>query len=247
MNPCTAYASASAVQPDQVIRDHGPLVKRIAHHLMARLPPTVQVEDLIQAGMLGLLDAARSFDASIGASFETYAGVRIRGAMLDEVRRNDWVPRSVHRKARQAAEALRTIEQREGRAARDSEVAEALGVGLEEYGRIQVDAAACRLLSMEDLTVDIGEAREQRAELGIDPEDPLLAMESSGFRRGLIEAIEGLPEREKLVLALYYDDELNLKEIGAILGVGESRVCQIHGQAMIRLRARLHDWVDVGA
>lgn len=247
MNPSSAYATAGALQPEQAIRDHGPLVKRIAHHLMARLPPTVQVEDLIQAGMLGLLDAARSFDASLGASFETYAGARIRGAMLDEVRRNDWAPRSVHRKARQAAEALRAIEQREGRAARDSEVAEALGVDLEEYGRIQVDAAACRLLSMEDLTVEVGEVREQRAELGIDPGDPLMALESLAFRQGLIAAIEGLPEREKLVLALYYDDELNLKEIGAVLGVGESRVCQIHGQAMIRLRARLGEWLEGGA
>jgi RNA polymerase sigma factor FliA len=244
MNPCAAYGAASALQPGQAVREHAPLVKRIAHHLMARLPPSVQVEDLIQAGMLGLLDAAKSFDGSLGASFETYAGARIRGAMLDEVRRNDWVPRSVHRKARQAAEAVRTIEQREGRAARDSEVAEALGIGLDEYGRIQADAAACRLVSMEDLIIDVGEAREQRAELGVDPGDPLAAMESSGFREGLIEAIEGLPERERLVLSLYYDDELNLREIGAVLGVGESRVCQIHGQAMIRLRARLRDWLD---
>jgi RNA polymerase sigma factor for flagellar operon FliA len=247
VNPCAAYASASAIQPDQLIRDHAPLVKRIAHHLMARLPPTVQVDDLMQAGMLGLLDAARSFDGSLGASFETYAGARIRGAMLDEVRRNDWAPRSVHRKAREAAQALRVIEQREGRAARDSEVAEALGVGPDEYGRIQADAASCRLVSLEDLVVEIGEAREQRSELGIDPEDPLAALEASGFRQGLIEAIEGLPDREKLVLSLYYDDELNLREIGAVLGVGESRVCQIHGQAMIRLRARLRDWLDVDA
>jgi RNA polymerase sigma factor for flagellar operon FliA len=203
------------------------------------------VEDLIQAGMLGLLDAAKGFDGLQGASFETYAKARVRGAMLDEVRRNAWAPRSVHRKARAAAEAIRAIEHREGRAARDSEVAEALGVSLEEYGRIQTDAVTGRLVSMDDLTIEVGEAREQQAELGINPEDPLGALESSAFRQGLIEAIGGLPEREKLVLALYYDDELNLKEIGAVLGVGESRVCQIHGQAMIRLRARLRDWLDV--
>jgi RNA polymerase sigma factor for flagellar operon FliA len=245
MKPLATYATASGIQADQAIRDHAPLVKRIAHHLMARLPPTVQVEDLIQAGMLGLLDAARGFDGSQGASFETYAGVRIRGAMLDEVRRNAWAPRSVHRKAREAAEVIRAIEHREGRVARDSEVAEALGVSLEEYGRIQTDAVTCRLLSMEDLTVEVGEAGEQAGELGVDPEDPLAALESSAFRQGLIEAIQRLPEREKLVLSLYYDEELNLREIGAVLGVGESRVCQIHGQAMLRLRARLRDWLDV--
>lgn len=247
MNPRRAYRSVAAISPEEAIRDHGVLVKRIAHHLMARLPPSVQVEDLIQAGMLGLLDAARGFDPSLGVGFETYAGTRVRGAMLDEVRRNDWVPRSVHRKARQAAQALRAVEQREGRAARDWEVAAALGVDLEEYGRIQADAAACRLLSMEDLRLEAGEAAEQGVAPGVDRQDPLGALESSGFRQGLIEAIEGLPERERLVLALYYDDELNLKEIGAVLGVGESRVCQIHGQAMIRLRARLRDWLDASA
>ncbi len=247
MKACAAYATRNALQQDEAIQQYAPLVKRIAHHLMARLPPTVQVEDLIQAGMLGLLDAVRNFDAAFGASFETYAGTRIRGAMLDEVRRNDWAPRSVHRKTREAAEAIRTIENREGREARDAEVAQALGIGLDEYARIQADAASCRLLSTEDLIVEAGEAREGGAELGVDPDDPFAALESAGFRQGLIEAIGHLPEREKLILSLYYEEELNLREIGAVLGVSESRVCQIHGQAMIRLRARLRDWLDARA
>ncbi len=244
MNVAAAYAAQLATRPDDLVRQHAGLVKRIAHHLMARLPPTVQVDDLIQAGMLGLLDAARNFDGSLGASFETYAGTRIRGAMLDEVRRHDWTPRSVHRKAREAAEAIRAIENREGREARDAEVARELGIGLDEYARIQADAASCRLMSTEDLIVETGEAREGGAELGVDPGDPLAALEAAGFREGLIEAIERLPEREKLVLSLYYEEELNLREIGAVLGVSESRVCQIQGQAMIRLRARLRDWLD---
>ena len=172
MNPCAAYASGTALQPGEVIQQYAFLVKRIAHHLMARLPPTVQVDDLIQAGMLGLLDAARNFDASFGASFETHAGTRIRGAMLDEVRRNDWAPRSVHRKMREAAEAIRVIENREGRAARDAEVAQALGISLDDYAHIQADAAACRLLSMEDLIVETGEASEGGIDLGVDRRIP---------------------------------------------------------------------------
>jgi RNA polymerase sigma factor for flagellar operon FliA len=244
MNPCAAYASQTTLQQDETIQQYAPLVKRIAYHLMVRLPPTVQVEDLIQAGMIGLLDAARNFDASFGASFETHAGTRIRGAMLDEVRRNDWAPRSVHRKMREAAEAIRVVENREGRAARDAEVAQALGIGLVEYARIQADAVSCRLVSTEDLIVETGEVREGGADLGVDSDDPFASLESAAFRQCLIEAIEHLPEREKLVLSLYYEEELNLREIGAVLGVSESRVCQIHGQAMIRLRARLRDWQE---
>jgi RNA polymerase sigma factor for flagellar operon FliA len=247
MNVAAAYATRTVLDPDQVVQQYGALVKRIAHHLMGRLPASVQVEDLIQAGMLGLLDAARNFDGGHGASFETYAGTRIRGAMLDEVRRADWTPRSVHRKAREAAEAIRVIEHREGREARDAEVAGALGVSLEEYRRIQADAASCRLMSTEDLVVETGDLREDAPDLGVDPDEPLAALESEAFRRGLIEAIDALPEREKLVLSLYYEEELNLREIGAVLGVSESRVCQIHGQAMLRLRGRLKDWVDARA
>lgn len=244
MNPSTAYARRSTPSQDELIQRYAPLVKRIAHHLIARLPASVQLEDLIQAGMLGLLDAARGFDGTLGASFETYAGTRIRGAMIDEVRRQDWTPRSVHRKAREAAAAMRRIEAREGREARDAEVARELGISLDEYARIQVDAATCRLVSTEDLIVEKGDVREGGADLGVDRNDPFAALAANGFRDGLIEAISQLPEREQLVLSLYYEEELNLREIGAVLGVSESRVCQIQGQAMIRLRARLKDWLD---
>jgi RNA polymerase sigma factor FliA len=244
MNVSAAYMSHRRLDPEAVVHEHAPLVKRIAHHLMGRLPPTVQVEDLIQVGMIGLLDAARNYSESFGASFATYASTRVRGAMLDEVRRQDWTPRSVHRKAREAAEAIRRIENREGREARDTEVAQVLGISLQEYHEIAADAVGCKLVSMEDFdTLSDDDAEAAPGESDADP-GPLRELEEDGFRRGLVEAIESLPEREKLVMSLYYDEELNLREIGAVLGVSESRVCQIHGQALMRLRARLQDWLE---
>lgn len=221
---------------DQVAR-HADLVRRIAHHLAARLPPNVEVDDLIQAGMVGLIEAARQFDHNAGASFETYASIRIRGAMIDEIRRGDWVPRSVHRRVREAAEATRQIEQREGRAANTSEVAKALGISVDEYGRLMEGALRGHLFSLEEDAEQHGDAR-----VAAHAPPPQVDLESLEFQQELSRAIEGLPEREQLILSLYYEQELNLREIGAVLGITESRVCQVHGQAMVRLRARLHDW-----
>jgi len=219
---------------------HEPLVKRIAYHLMSRLPASVQADDLIQAGMIGLIEASRKFDPEQGASFETYAGIRIRGSMLDEIRRTDWTPRSVHRKAREVAEAVRKIENEKGRDARAVEVAEVMGLGLPEYHKILQDATGCRIFSFEDPGT-LGE--ESFAQAARQPNQPLDNLQNDDFKKGLAEAIKGLPERERLVMALYYDEELNLREIGDILGVSESRVCQIHGQALIRLRARMENWL----
>ena len=219
---------------------HEPLVKRIAYHLMSRLPASVQADDLIQAGMIGLIEASRKFDPEQGASFETYAGIRIRGSMLDEIRRTDWTPRSVHRKAREVAEAVRQIENEKGRDARGVEVAQVMGLELAEYHKILQDATGCRIFSFEDPGT-LGE--ENCAQHARQPNQPLENLQNSDFKDGLAEAIKGLPERERLVMALYYDEELNLREIGEILGVSESRVCQIHGQALIRLRARMEQWL----
>jgi RNA polymerase sigma factor for flagellar operon FliA len=219
---------------------HESLVKRIAYHLMSRLPASVQADDLIQAGMIGLIEASRKFDPEQGASFETYAGIRIRGAMLDEIRRTDWTPRSVHRKAREVAEAVRKIENEKGRDARDVEVAKVMGLELNEYHKILQDATGCRIFSYEDPGT-LGE--ENFAQQARQPNQPLENLQKSDFKAGLADAIKGLPERERLVMALYYDEELNLREIGDILGVSESRVCQIHGQALIRLRARMSEWL----
>lgn len=229
------------VDGNALVTQHAPLLKRIAYHLISRLPPSVQVEDLIQAGMIGLLEAAKKYDPNQGASFETYAGIRIRGAMMDEIRRSDWTPRSVHRKTRQVAEVVREIENREGREARDEEVVEAMGITHEEYHRMLKDATTSRVLSLDDM-FNPGEERDDGI-LG-QHESPLDELHREDFKLALAEGISSLPEREQLVLSLYYDEELNLREIGEVLGVSESRVCQIHGQALVRLRARMSEWTE---
>lgn len=236
MNKLAPY---QAEQQQMMVARHAPLVKRIAHHLKARLPANVQVDDLIQAGMLGLLDALKSFDAQKGASFETFAGIRIRGAMLDEVRRGDWAPRSVHQNSRRVAEALHAVEQELGRDAKDSEVANYLGISLDEYNRMLNDLSTGKFIGIEDLGVPEDVIHADAAHTH---EDPFEDIARTAFHQQLVETIKTLPEREALVLSLYYDEELNLREIGEVLGVSESRVCQVHTQAMHRLKARLTAW-----
>ncbi len=225
----------------QLIERYAPLVKRIAYHLLARLPANVQVDDLVQAGMIGLLESSKKYDAGKGASFETYAGIRIRGAMLDEVRKGDWAPRSVHRNTRMVTEAIRKVEARTGRDAKDQDVAAELQLSLEDYYGILSDTLGSRLFSFDDLLQEgeHGGAREEGAGTQLEPSRDL---EDERFQTALAEAIAGLPERERLVLSLYYDEELNLKEIGEVLGVSESRVSQLHSQCAARLRARLSEW-----
>lgn len=226
-------------QRRQMVEEHAPLVQRIAHHLKARLPANVQIDDLIQAGMIGLLEALRNFDGSKGASFSTFAGIRIRGAMLDEVRRGDWSPRSAHQQSRKVAEAINLVEQVTGRDAKDSEVAEKLGISIPDYHRMLSDANVGKVIGIEDLGVS---EDVLSAETDYVSKDPYSTISHGHFRQALAKAIKSLPERESLVLSLYYDEEMNLKEIGAILDVSESRVSQIHSQAMHRLKARLSSW-----
>ncbi|GAB1258070.1 RNA polymerase sigma factor FliA [Aurantivibrio plasticivorans] len=237
----STYDKAPTNQVSVNVEDYAPLVKRIAHHMMMRMPPCVQVEDLIQAGMIGLLEASKKYDASKGASFETYAGIRIRGAIVDEMRRGDWVPRSVHRNSRKISDAINAVEARTGRDATDQEVAEELGMELEEYHSILHDSVSSRLYSFDEAYNEDGVSLEENT-----PSQPLVnpdeGIQQEALKRSLAEAIGQLPERERLVLALYYDEELNLKEIGQIIGVSESRVSQIHSQAALRLRSRLTDW-----
>jgi len=231
-----SYSPAqTALHEDRVVK-HASLVKRIACHLINRLPASVQLEDLIQAGMICLLEASRNYDETQGASFETYAGIRIRGSMLDEIRKNDWAPRSVHRKSRMVAEAVRDIEHEQGRDARDTEIAESLEMSLSDYYKILQDNSYHKVLSFEDMGTGDDSILDNISnnELGI-----VDGLQREDLQQIVTEAIASLPERERLVMGLYYDEELNLREIGAVMGVSESRVSQIHSQAVIRLQARM--------
>ncbi len=243
MNGASMYATMQTGSGDanDLVIKHVPLVKRIAFHLMGRLPDSVQVDDLIQAGMLGLLEAIKKYDATQGASFDTYAGIRIRGSMLDEVRRSDWTPRSVHKKARMVSEAIREIENNTGSEARDSDIADHLQIDLEQYNHILQDSVGCKTLSVEQLT-EFGDAVYNESQT--EYTEPLDILGSEKFKQALAQAIMQLPERERLIVSLYYDEELNLREIGEVLNISESRVSQISSQAMLRLRARLADWIE---
>jgi RNA polymerase sigma factor FliA len=233
-----AYGAANQMQI--LVEKHASLVKRIAYHLLARLPASVQVDDLIQSGMIGLIEAAKNFDGSKGASFETFAGIRIRGSMLDEMRRGDWTPRSVHRNARLIAETIAELEAEFGRDVKDVEVAEKLDITLDEYHHMLSDVSSGRIIGIEDLGIS-----DDVLVTANDKQDDHLYEEqaSDAFQQALIKNISSLPEREAIVLSLYYNDELNLKEIGEVLSVSESRVSQIHSQALVRLRARMQDWL----
>ncbi len=235
MDAVKTYRTKGLIEKD-VIEHYAPFVKRIAHHLKGRLPQHVMLEDLIQSGMIGLLEALRRFDETKGASFETYASIRIRGHMLDEVRRNDWVPRSVYRHSRQVSEAIRQIENQSGRDAKDHEVAHLLGISVKEYHDILRDAIGAYLYGFEDLGVTDDLLPTSSCQ---KPDEPLSEAVRDDFNRQLVSVIEQLPEREKMVLSLYYEQQLNLKEIGEVLGVSESRVSQIHSQTMSRVKSRL--------
>ncbi|TDF39498.1 RNA polymerase sigma factor FliA [Alteromonadaceae bacterium M269] len=236
-NKVAAYQQVDDKQ--KLVETHTSLVKRIAHHLIARLPASVIVDDLIQAGMIGLLEASRNFDGSKGASFETFAGIRIRGAMLDEIRKGDWTPRSVHKNGRSIAEAIAQVERETGGDAKDVDVAAKLEVSLDDYHQMLNEVNAGKLVGIEDLgvTEDVIVSDQNRG--GDEPYDDLV---QGAFQKALANAITTLPEREAIVLSLYYDEELNLREIGSVLDVSESRVSQIHSQAMLRLKSRMQTW-----
>lgn len=220
----------------QMVQSHLFLVKRLAYYMLAHLPKTVQLDDLIQAGMVGLLEAAKNFDDTKGAQFSTYANIRIRGNILDEVRKNDWVPRSVYRHARMIAQAVKTIENRVGRLAKDSEIAEEMHVSMDEYYALQKDSLSTQLFSLEDLglTEDV-----ITSELGLESSEPDDNAVHDDLMHQLSKLIQSLPHNERMVLSLYYEHDLNLKEIGEVLGVSESRVCQIHTQATSHLKTYL--------
>jgi RNA polymerase sigma factor for flagellar operon FliA len=232
------YGQFDESQVESCVVKFAPLVKRVAHHMMASLPPSVQVDDVIQSGMMGLLDAVRRYRETEGAQFETYAVQRIRGAMLDGLRQSDWLPRNLRRSLRRIEATISRLEQQHQRPPSEPELAAALDMTLAEYQELLQDARGYQIVSYEDLKGDEEESFLDRYCADERP-DPLGTLLERDLRENLVAAIEALPEREKQVMGLYYEQELNLRQIGEVLGVTESRVCQMHTQAVARLRARL--------
>ncbi len=246
------YNAKGLVQRDRdlsrEIESHLPLVRKIAGQLKARLPANVEMDDLIQTGMIGLLDALERYEESADAQFETYAGQRIKGAMLDYLREADWLPRSLRKQMREIETAIHRLTGRLGRPPTEAEVAHGMGITLEEYQGMLASGAGHQLVYYEDFQgEDDGDHFLERF-CGPEVDDPLQALIQSGFRSAVVESIERLPERERVVMGLYYEQELNLKEIGAVLGVSESRVSQIHTQCIARMRTTLRamQWSDLG-
>ncbi len=232
------YTQAGQPSKEQLVQRFIPLVKRVAYHLMARLPPSVQFDDLVQNGMIGLLDALSRYEDGFGAQFETYASQRIRGSMLDGLRENDWLPRQLRKELRRIEATITQLEHSIGRAPSETELASALGMPLTEYQKILGDARGHQIVYLEDFSEE-GEEDYLERHLTDNDADPLKLLEDKNLKQILVQAIEKLPEREKLMMALYYEQELNLREIGEVMGVTESRVCQLHSQAVARLRAQV--------
>jgi RNA polymerase sigma factor for flagellar operon FliA len=226
---------------NDLLHEHAPLVKRLAHQMKAKLPASVEVDDLVQAGMIGLLDAVNRYEDNHGAQFETYAVQRIRGAMLDELRSSDWLPRSIRQNMRKIEEAMNTLQQRLGRPPQETEVAKQLKMSLADYQELLNDSGGHQLLYYEDFHEDEGNEHFLDRYCADRSGDPLQSLMNSGFREAVIDAINALPDREKILMGLYYEQEMNLKEIGAVMSVSESRVSQLHSQAVARLRSYLRE------
>jgi RNA polymerase sigma factor for flagellar operon FliA len=235
------YTATGNPDVEQRIKDYAPLVRRMAHHLAAKLPSSVQIDDLVQSGLIGLMDAATRFEASQGNQFETYAVQRIRGAMLDELRQNDWLPRSLRKSLRQIENAINKLEQRHGRAPSEGELAQEMGLPLGDYQTMLQDAKGYQLIHFGDFANDDEDDYLER-HLPDNRANPLERIQDERFRAALVKAIEALPEREKLLMGLYYEQDMNFREIAEIMEVSESRICQLHSQAVARLRGRLKDW-----
>jgi RNA polymerase sigma factor for flagellar operon FliA len=235
------YTVKGTADKNSLLTAHAPLVKRLAHHMKAKLPPSVEVDDLIQAGMMGLLDAINRYEENQGAQFETYAVLRIRGAMLDELRNNDWMPRSTRANMRKVEQAMTALQQQLGRPPSESEVAKSLKLSLADYQDMLGDSGGHQLVYYEDFHDNDEGSDGFLDRYAVDDGDPLSSLLDSDFRQAVIDAIDVLPPREKMLMSLYYEEELNLKEIGAVMGVSESRVSQLHTQAVARLRANLKE------
>lgn len=237
------YTDRGTLDAESLINKLRPAVRRAASQLMARLPPSVDVDDLVQAGMIALFESLKRFDPASDIQFETFAMQRVRGAMLDELRSYDWIPRSVRKNQRSIDQAIRAVEQREQRSATEREVAVELGISLDDYHQLLGESRGAQLVYIDDLGAEDSDEGYVERTVSSDQPTPLDRVNDSRFRVALVAAIKDLPEREALMMSLYYEQDLNLKEIGAVLGVTESRVSQIHGQAVARIRSKLADWL----
>ena len=228
---------------DALLLQHRPMVRRLAQRLMARLPANVEFDDLLQAGMIGLADALSRSDTATGPQFEAFAAQRINGAMLDELRAGDWLSRDMRRQQRGAGAAVHKLEQRLGRAPQSSEVAGELGVTLEDYQTLRAALRDSQFVSLDDVMgEEDADGHPLEAHIADPDADPVRQVNEYRRRRALVQAIEGLPERERQALSMYYEHDMSLRDIGAVLGVTESRVCHLHGQAIRRLRIKLREW-----
>ena len=235
----------SGLTPDErreYIDKYSPLIKYVADRMASRLPPNISREDLISSGVLGLIDAVDKFDPSRNIKFKTYAEFRVKGAMLDELRSLDWVPRSIRKKAAQLEKAHQALEVELGRPATEDEICESMGLNHEDYQRLLYEVKGVSVVDFELFRKHGGDYKRSDFFEMIADEDAGDALEALGLseaRDVLAEAIDGLPERERLVVTLYYYEELTMKEIGEVLDYSESRISQIHTQAVVRLRTRL--------
>ena len=241
MEPST-YSAKGRLDVNAMLRQYSPLVRRLAHQMMAKLPANVEVDDLIQVGMIGLADALSRFDPAQGVQIETFATQRIRGAMLDELRGADWLSRGTRKQQRDIEKAVHRLEQRLGRAPHESEIAVEMGLSLDDYQEMLGKVRGTQLIYLEDMSGD--EADDDYLDRHVADADanPMARLQDQRMREALVEAIKNLPEREQYVMSMYYEQDMNLKEIAAVLGVTESRVCQLHSQSIARLRTRLREW-----
>jgi len=236
------YTARGTLDRSAAVKHYAPLVRKLASQMIARLPSNVELDDLVQAGMIGLMDALSRYETGHGAQFETFATQRIRGAMIDELRGGDWLPRSVRRSQRSIDTAIHAVEQRLKRSASETEVAAEMGLNLSDYQQLLGEARGAQLVYLDELGGADSEDGFLDRHLGDERSEPSNVLGDTRFRSALIAAIENLPEREKQVMGMYYEHDMNLKEIGAVLGVTESRVCQLHAQAVSRLRSKLKGW-----
>ena len=231
----------SAEKRNELILTYTPLIKYIAARLAARLPAQVSLDDLVSCGIIGLIDAINKFDVSKNVQFKTYAEFRVKGAMLDELRALDWVPRSVRRKTTDLERAYADIEKQTGRPATDEEVAQTMGLALDDFYKLLDETKSITFMDIEFLRQKSTETNDPTlAEtFAMDDRDPFTAINLAQIRELIANAISDLPDKEKMTVSLYYQDELTMKEIGEVLGYTESRISQMHSKAMLRLRAKL--------